>query len=164
MKMSFELVFTVSCFRSSTHYVPTRRPCIQVSVYTSHLTPCVHTRFVLKHNMKSFSGVSVKRHYHQIVLKNFLTFPPIPRHGDSPKISGDSRKSPAVVIWFAFAYPCVSTEDPEEQKGSFYIIFISIILQNIKRSSGSSGTSLTYTQLNQNTREDFLEKVFRFYA
>ena len=33
----------------------------------------------------------------------------------------------------------------------------------LKRSSESSGTSRTYTHLNQNTGEDFLEKVFRFY-
>ena len=37
-------------------------------------------------------------------------------------------------------------------------------IYNVKKSSGSSGTSRTYTQLKQNTGEDFLEKVFRFYA
>ena len=96
-------------------------------------------------------------------LSFFATFPPIPRHGDSLKISEDSRKTSSVVIWFAFVYPCVSTEDPEEQKCYFLYYYIKEIY-NIKRSSGSSGTSRTYTQLNQNTDEDFLEKVFRFYA
>ena len=65
--------------------------------------------------------------------------------------------------WFPFVYPCVSTEDPEEQKCYFLYYYIKEIY-NIKKSSGSSGTSRTYTQLNQNTGEDFLEKVFRFYA
>ena len=45
----------------------------------------------------------------------------------------------------------------------FFILFIKEIY-NIKKSSGSSGTSRTYTQLNQNTGGDFLEEVFRFYA
>ena len=56
-------------------------------------------------------------------------------------------------------YHCVSTEDPEEQKCYFYII-TSKKYTILKRSSESSGTSRTYTQLNQNTGEDFLEKVF----
>jgi restriction endonuclease S subunit len=60
-------------------------------------------------------------------------------------------------------YPCVSTEDPEEQKCYFLYYYIKEIY-NIKKSSGSSGTSRTYTHLNQNTGEDFLEKVFRFCA
>ena len=59
-------------------------------------------------------------------------------------------------------YPCVSTEDPEEQKCYFLYYYIKEIY-NIKRSSGSSGTSRTYTYSNQNTVEDFLEKVSRFY-
>ena len=80
-----------------------------------------------------------------------------------PKISEDSRKTSSVVIWFAFVYPCVSTEDPEEQKCYFLYYYIKEIY-NIKRSSGSSGTSQTYTQLNQNTGAVFLEKVSRFYA
>ena len=71
------------------------------------------------------------------------------------------EKTSSVVIWFAFVYPCVSTEDPEEQV--LYII-TSKKYTILKRSSESSGTSRTYTQLNQNTGEDFLEKVFRFYA
>ena len=99
----------------------------------------------------------------KISLKLFATFPPIPRHGDSLKISEDSRKMSSVVFWFAFVYHCVSTEDPEEQKCYFLYYYIKEIY-NIKKSSGSSGTSRTYTQLNQNTGEDFLEKVFRFYA
>ena len=99
----------------------------------------------------------------KISLTFFATFPPIPRHRDSLKISEDSRKASSVVIWFAFVYPCVSTEDPEEQKCYFLYYYIKEIY-NIKKSSGSSGTSRTYTQLNQNTGEDFLEKVFRFYA
>ena len=98
----------------------------------------------------------------KISLKFFATFPPIPRHGDSLKISEDSRKTSSVVIWFAFVYPCVSTEDPEEQKCYFLYYYIKEIY-NIKRSSGSSGTSRTHTQLNQNTGEDFFEKVFKFY-
>ena len=93
----------------------------------------------------------------------FATFPPIPRHRASLKISEDSRKTSSVVIWFAFVYPCVSTEDPEEQKCYFLYYYIKEIY-NIKKSSGSSGKSRTYTPLNQNTGEDFLEKVFRFYA
>ena len=54
------------------------------------------------------------------------------------------------------------TEDPEEQKCYFLYYYIKEIY-NIKKSSGSSGTSRAYTQSNQNTGEDFLEKVFRFY-
>ena len=99
---------------------------------------------------------------YRLRLSFFATFPPIPRHGDSLKISEDSRKTSSVVIWFAFVYPCVSTEDPEEQKCYFLYYYIKEIY-NIKRSSGSSGTSRTYTQLNQNTGEDFFEKVFKFY-
>ena len=98
----------------------------------------------------------------KISLKFFATFPPIPRHGDSLKISEDSRKTSSVVIWFAFVYPCVSPEDPEEQKCYFLYYYIKEIY-NIKKSSGSSGTSRTYTYSNQNTVEDFLEKVSRFY-
>ena len=100
---------------------------------------------------------------YRLRLSFFATFSPIPRHGDSLKISEDSRKTSSVVIWFAFVYPCVSTEDPEEQKCYFLYYYIKEIY-NIKKSSGSSGTSRTYTQLNQNTDEDFLEKVFRFYT
>ena len=66
------------------------------------------------------------------------------------------EKTSSVVIWFAFVYPCVSTEDPEEQKCYFLYYYIKEIY-NIKKSSGSSGTSRIYTQLNQNTGEDFLE-------
>ena len=98
----------------------------------------------------------------KISLKFFATFPPIPRHGDSLKISEESRKKSSVVIWFAFVYHCVSTEDPGEQKCYFLYYYINEIYK-IKRSSGSSGTSRTHTQLNQNTGEDFLEKVFKFY-
>ena len=61
------------------------------------------------------------------------------------------------MIWFAFVYPCVSTEDPEEQKCYFLYYYIKEIY-NIKKSSGSSGTSRTYTQSNQNTAEDFVEE------
>ena len=99
----------------------------------------------------------------KISLKFFATFPPISRHGDSLKISEEPRKKSSAVIWFAFVYSCVSTEDPEEQKCYFLYYFIKE-MYNIKRSSGSSGTSRTHTQLNQNTGEDFLEKVFRFYT
>ena len=97
---------------------------------------------------------------YRLCLSFFVTFPPIPRHGGSLKIYEDSRKTSSVVIWFAFVYPCVSTEDPEEQKCYFLYYHIKEIY-NIKK---SSGTSRTYTQLNQNTGEDFLEKDFRFYA
>ena len=100
---------------------------------------------------------------YRLCLSFFVTFPPIPRHGGSLKIYEDSRKTSSVVIWFAFVYPCVSTEDPEEQKCYFLYYYIKEIY-NIKKSSGSSGTSRTYTQLNQNTDEDFLEKVFIFYT
>ena len=62
----------------------------------------------------------------------FATFPPIPRHGDSLKISEDSRKTSSVVIWFAFVYPCVSPEDPEEQKCYFLYYYIKEIY-NIKK-------------------------------
>ena len=51
---------------------------------------------------------------------------------------------------------------PWRAKVLFFIYYIKEIY-NIKRSSGSSGTSRTHTQLNQNTGEDFLEKVFKFY-
>ena len=44
------------------------------------------------------------------------------------------------MIWFAFVYPCVSTEDPEEQKCYFLYYYIKE-MYNIKKSSGSSGTS-----------------------
>ena len=98
-----------------------------------------------------------------LTFKFFCNISPIPRHGDSLKISEDSRKTSSVVIWFAFVYPCVSTEDPEEQKCYFLYYYIKEIY-NIKRSSRSSGTSRTYTQLNQNTGEDFLGNVSRFYA
>ena len=98
---------------------------------------------------------------YRLRLSFFATFPPIPRHVDSLKISEDSRKTSSVVIWFAFVYPCVSTEDPEEQKCYFLYYYIKEIY-NIKRSSGSSGTSRTYAQLNQNTGEDLLEQVFSF--
>ena len=97
-----------------------------------------------------------------LTFKFFCNISRIPRHGESLKISEDSRKTSSVVIWFAFVYPCVSTEDPEEQKCYFLYYYIKE-MYNIKKSSGSSGTSRTYTQLNQNTGEDFLEKVFRFY-
>ena len=51
---------------------------------------------------------------------------------------------------------------PRRAKVLFFILsYQRNILYNIKK---SSGTSRTYTQLNQNTGEDFLEKVFRFYA
>ena len=99
----------------------------------------------------------------KISLTFFAIFPPIPRHVDSLKISEESWKKSSVVIWFAFVYHCVSTEDPEEQKCYFLYYYIKEIY-NIKKSSGSSGTSRTYTQLNQKTGEDFLEMVFRFYA
>ena len=56
---------------------------------------------------------------YRLCLSFFVTFPPIPRHGGSLKIYEDSRKTSSVVIWFAFVYPCVSTEDPEEQKCYF---------------------------------------------
>ena len=98
-----------------------------------------------------------------LTFKFFCNISSIPRHGDSLKISEDSRKTSSVVIWFAFVYPCVSTEDPEEQKCYFLYYYIKEIY-NIKKSSGSSGTSRTYTQLNQKTGEDFLEMVFRCYA
>ena len=65
-------------------------------------------------------------------LSFFATFPPIPRHGDSLKISEGSRKKSSVVIWFAFVYPCVSTEDPEEQKCYFLYYYIKEIY-NIKK-------------------------------
>ena len=99
----------------------------------------------------------------KISLTFFAIFPPIPRHVDSLKISEESRKKSSVVIWFAFVYPCVFTEDPEEQKCYFLYYYIKEIY-NIKKSSGSSGTSRTYTYSSQNTVEDFLEKIFRFYA
>jgi len=65
-------------------------------------------------------------------LSFFATFPPIPRHGDSLKTSEDSRKKSSVVIWFAFVYHCVSTEDPEEQKCHFLYYHIKEIY-NIKK-------------------------------
>jgi|TARA_Y100000991_G_scaffold175915_1_gene137922 hypothetical protein len=46
------------------------------------------------------------------------------------------------------------------------VLFFILLYQeiyNIKKSSGSSGTSRAYTYSNQNTVEDFLEKVSRFY-
>ena len=48
----------------------------------------------------------------KISLTFFAIFHPIPRHVDSLKISEESRKKSSVVIWFAFVYSCVSTEDP----------------------------------------------------
>ena len=69
---------------------------------------------------------------YRLRLSFFATFPPIPRHGDSLKISEDSRKTSSVVIWFAFVYPCVSTEDPEEQKCYFLYYYIKEIY-NIKK-------------------------------
>jgi hypothetical protein len=57
-------------------------------------------------------------------------------------------------------YPCVSPEDPEGQKCYFLYYYIKEIY-NIKKSSGSSGTSRTYTYSNQNTGEDFLGKFFK---
>ena len=68
----------------------------------------------------------------KISLKFFATFPPIPRHADSLKISEDSRKTSSVVIRFAFVYPCVSTEDPEEQK-CFFILSLSILFLKYKK-------------------------------
>ena len=97
---------------------------------------------------------------YRLRLSFFATFPPIPRHGDSLKISEDSRKTSSVVIWFAFVYPCVSTEDPEEQKCYFLYYYIKEIY-NIKKSSGSSGTSRTYTYSNQITAEDLFKTIFR---
>ena len=117
-----------------------------------------------KNRLKESQKIDWKNHKkYRLLLSIFAIFPPIPRHGDSLKISEESRKTSSVVIWFAFMHPCVSTEDPEEQKCYFLYYYIKEIY-NIKKSSGSSGTSRTYTQLNQNTGEDFLEKVFRFYA
>ena len=95
-----------------------------------------------------------------LTFKFFRNISPNTATRDSLKIYEDSRKTSSVVIWFAFVYPCVSTEDPEEQKCYFLYYHIKEIYY-IKK---SSGTSRTYTQLNQNTGEDFLEKVFRFYA
>ena len=69
---------------------------------------------------------------YRLRLSFFAIFPPIPRHGDSLKISEDSRKTSSVVIWFAFVYPCVSTEDPEEQKCYFLYYYIKEIY-NIKK-------------------------------
>ena len=97
---------------------------------------------------------------YRLRLSFFATFPPIPRHGDSLKISEDSRKTSSVVIWFAFVYPCVSPEDPEEQKCYFLYYYIKEIY-NIKKSSGSSGTSRTYTYSNQITAEDLFKTIFR---
>jgi hypothetical protein len=51
-----------------------------------------------------------------------------------------------------------------KSKSAIFYIITSKKYTILKRSSESSGTSRTYTQLNQNTGEDFLEKVFRFYA
>ena len=98
-----------------------------------------------------------------LTFKFFRNISPNTATRDSLKISEDSRKTSSVVILFAFVYPCVSPEDPEEQKCYFLYYYIKEIY-NIKKSSGSSGTSRTHTQLNQNTDEDFLEKVFRFYT
>ena len=94
--------------------------------------------FLLYHRTQRFYYIHF--YYIRLRLSSFATFPPIPRHGDSLKISEDSRKSSSVVIWFAFAYPCVSTEDPEEQKCYFLYYYINEIY-NIKKFSGSSGTS-----------------------
>jgi hypothetical protein len=97
-----------------------------------------------------------------LTFKFFRNISPNTATRDSLKISEDSRKTSSVVILFAFVYPCVSPEDPEEQKCYFLYYYIKEIY-NIKKSSGSSGTSRAYTYSNQNTVEDFLEKVSRFY-
>ena len=96
-----------------------------------------------------------------LTFKFFCNISPNTATRGSLKISEDSRKSSSVVIWFAFAYPCVSTEDPEEQKCYFLYYYIKEIY-NIKRSSGSSGTSRAYTYSNQNTVEDFLWKALQW--
>ena len=67
-----------------------------------------------------------------LTFKFFCNISSIPRHGDSLKISEDSRKTSSVVIWFAFVYPCVSPEDPEEQKCYFLYYYIKEIY-NIKK-------------------------------
>ena len=115
-------------------------------------TICAHPMLKrVQKEVRELKKKSAKRHKkYRLRLSFFATFPPIPRHGDSLKISEDSRKTSSIVIWFAFVYPCVSTEDPEEQKCYFSYYYIKE-KYNIKKSSGSSGTSRTYTQLNQNT-------------
>jgi len=59
---------------------------------------------------------------YRLRLSFFATFPPIPRHGDSLKISEDSRKTSSVVIWFAFVYHCVSLKTLKSKSAIFYII------------------------------------------
>ena len=73
--------------------------------------------FLLYHRTQRFYYIHF--YYIRLRLSSFATFPPIPRHGDSLKISEESRKKSSVVIRFAFVYHCVSTEDPEEPKCSF---------------------------------------------
>ena len=97
-------------------------------------------------------------------LSFFATFPLIPRHRDSPKISEDSRK-----IVFSRDLVCLrvslcSLLKTLKSKSAIFYIIISKKYTILKGLQGLSETSRTHTQLNQNTGEDFLEKVIRFYA
>ena len=67
-----------------------------------------------------------------LTFKFFCNISPNTATRDSLEISEDSRKTSSVVIWFAFVYPCVSTEDPEEQKCYFLYYYIKEIY-NIKK-------------------------------
>ena len=78
------------------------------------------------------------------------------------KTSEDQVIKPSVVIRFDVVYPCVSPEDPEEQKCSFLFFLLSIILKNIKRSSGSSSKVRIGTNSNQIAAEDHPYTIFRF--
>ena len=53
---------------------------------------------------------------------------------------------------------------PKSKSKKFFTYFLYYHIKEIYNIKKSSGKSRTYTQLNQNTGEDFLEKVFRFYA
>ena len=99
---------------------------------------------------------------YRLRLSFFATFPPIPRHGDSLKISEDSRKTSSVVIWFAFVYPCVSTEDPEGQK-CYFSISISKKYTIYNSLQGLQGHHEHTHDQTKNTAEDFLINFLPMY-
>ena len=83
-----------------------------------------------------------------LTFKFFRNISPNTATRDSLKISEDSRKTSSVVILFAFVYPCVSPEDPEEQKCYFLYYYIKkyTILKSLQGLQEHQGHTHTQTK------------------
>ena len=91
-----------------------------------------------------------------LTFKFFCNISSIPRHGDSLKISEDSRKRLQSWSGLPSCIPVYLLKTLKSKSAIFYII-ISKKCTILKSLQGLQEHHETYTQLNQNTGEDFLE-------